>query len=61
MSESEYYAGDVSDAELDAVADAGDYYLEKSGFDQVLPSFEQMQKMAELGEALLLIDWLKKL
>ena len=35
MSESEYYTGDVSDAELDA------------------------QKMAEPGETLLLINWLK--
>jgi hypothetical protein len=58
MSESEYYAGDVSDAELDAVADAGDYYLEESGFYR-MPSLEEMQKMAELGERLLLMDWLK--
>jgi len=32
MSESEYYATEFADADLDALADGGEYYLEESGF-----------------------------
>ena len=60
MSESEYYAGEFHDAELDALADVGDFYLEESGFYQ-MPSLEELQSMAEAGETLLLIDWLRTL
>jgi hypothetical protein len=60
MSESEYYAGEFNDAELDALADAGEFYLEKSGFYQ-MPGLAELQSMAEAGEALLLIDWLRTL
>ena len=60
MSESEYYAGEFNDVELDALADAGDFYLEESGFYQ-MPSLEELRSMAEAGETLLLIDWLRTL
>ena len=60
MSESEYYAGEFNDDELDALADVGDFYLEESGFYQ-MPSLEELQSMAEAGETLLLIDWLRTL
>jgi hypothetical protein len=32
MTEEEYYAGDITDAELNAIADAGDFALEEPGF-----------------------------
>jgi len=31
MGELEYYAGEFSDSDLDALAEAGDYYLDESG------------------------------
>jgi hypothetical protein len=52
MSESDYYAGEIADADLDALADAGDFFLEESGFND-LPSSEELQKLAEMGETLL--------
>jgi hypothetical protein len=48
MNESEYYANEMADAELDAIADAGDFYLEESGFF-FMPTQEEMQAMAEEG------------
>jgi len=32
MKESEYYTSEFTDADLDALADAGEYYLEDLGF-----------------------------
>jgi hypothetical protein len=32
MNEEEYYASEFSDTELDSVADAGEFFLEESGF-----------------------------
>jgi hypothetical protein len=32
MNESEYCAGEFTDADLDALADAGEFYLDESGF-----------------------------
>jgi hypothetical protein len=60
MNEAEYYAGEFTDADLDALADAGDFYLDESGFFE-MPAREEMQKMAETGQALLFLDWLKTL
>jgi hypothetical protein len=57
MNESEYYAGEFTDAELNALADAGEVYLDESGFF-LMPTQWEMQKLAEMGEALLFIDWL---
>ena len=33
MTEEEYYAGNISDGDIDVLADAGDFMLEKSGFN----------------------------
>jgi hypothetical protein len=52
MNESEYYAGEFTDADLDALADAGDFYLDESGFF-LMPTQGEMQKLAEIGETLL--------
>jgi hypothetical protein len=52
MTECEYYAGEITNADLDALADAGDFYLEESGF-YGMPSSDELQKLAEMGEALL--------
>jgi hypothetical protein len=56
VNESEYYAGEFSDADLNALADAGDFYLDESGFF-LMPTQGEMQKLAEMGETLIVIDW----
>ncbi len=55
MNESEYYAGDFSDDKLDALAEAGEFYLEESGF-HLMPTQKEMKKLARMGETLLLIE-----
>lgn len=55
MNESEYYAGELSDDKLDALAEAGEFYLDESGF-YLMPTQEEMQKLARMGEILLLIE-----
>ena len=32
MNESEYYAGEFTDTDLNVLADAGEFYLDESGF-----------------------------
>ena len=46
--ESEYYAGEFTDADLDALADAGEFYLDESGFF-LMPTQKEMQELAEIG------------
>jgi hypothetical protein len=58
MNESEYYAGEFADADLDALADAGELYLEESGFF-LMPTQEEMRELAKAGETLLFIDWVR--
>jgi hypothetical protein len=60
MNESEYYAGEFADADLNALADAGEVYLNESGFF-LMPTQEEMQKLSEMGETLLFIDWFSRL
>ena len=60
MNESEYYAGEFADADLNALADAGEVYLNESGFF-FMPTQEEMQKLSEMGETLLFIDWFSRL
>jgi len=55
MNESDYYAGEFTDADLDALADAGDFYLDESGFF-LMPTQMEMQELAEMGDTLLFID-----
>ncbi len=55
MNESEYYAGEFSDDTLDTLAEAGEFYLDESGFYK-MPTQEEMQKLARMGEILLLIE-----
>jgi hypothetical protein len=55
MNESEYYASEFSDADLDALADAGEFYLNESGFF-LMPTQKEMQELAEMGERLLFMD-----
>jgi hypothetical protein len=55
MNESEYYAGEFTDDTLDAMAEAGEFYLEESGF-YAMPTPEEMQKLARMGAILLLIE-----
>jgi len=55
MSSEEYYAAEFSDDYLDAQADAGDYFLDESGFYFRLNSAEFAELVRE-GERLLLGD-----
>jgi hypothetical protein len=55
MSELEYYADEITDADLDGQADAGEYCLEQSGFF-LMPTHGEMQKLAETGKILLFLD-----
>ena len=55
MNESEYYAVEFSDDILDALAEVGEFYLDESGF-YAMPTQEEMQKLARMGEILLLIE-----
>ena len=55
MNESEYFAGEFSNDTLDALAEAGEFYLDESGF-YAMPTQEEMQKLARMGEFLLLIE-----
>jgi hypothetical protein len=52
MTEEEYWASEMRDSDLDTAADAGEYFLEESGFS-VMPSQAEMQQMAQEGEIML--------
>jgi hypothetical protein len=60
MSESEYYATEFAEADLHALADGGEYYLEESGFYK-MPTQEEIKAMRQAGEALLFIDMFRGL
>jgi hypothetical protein len=55
MSESEYYAGEFTDTDFNELADAGDYYLDQSAFF-LMPTQNETQELAEIGERLLFLD-----
>ena len=55
MSSEEYYASEFSDDYLDARADAGDYFLDESGFYFRLNSAE-VSELVQEGELLLVCD-----
>jgi hypothetical protein len=55
MSSDEYYASEFSDDYLDARADAGDYFLEESGFYFRLDPAE-ISALVREGDCLLLVD-----
>ena len=52
MTEQEYWASEMRDSDLDAAADAGEYFLEESGFS-VMPTQAEMQQMVQEGEIML--------
>ena len=60
MKQSEAYSSEFTDGDLDALADAGEYYLEESGFYE-MPSQEEIKAMRQVGEVLLFIDWFRRL
>ena len=51
MNAEEYWASEISDADIDAIADAGDFHLEENGFF-FMPSQAEMRTLAEEGERL---------
>jgi hypothetical protein len=55
MSSEEYYASEFSDDYLDGQADAGDYFLDESGFYFRLNSAE-VSELVQEGEILLVHD-----
>jgi hypothetical protein len=59
MSESDCYAGEFTDREIDAVADAGDFYLDESGFF-LMPTQEEMRKLVDEGIIMLTCELLSK-
>jgi hypothetical protein len=59
MSESDYYAGEFTDREIDAVADTGDFYLDESGFF-LMPTQEEMRKLVDEGIVVLTYELLLK-
>jgi hypothetical protein len=60
MNESEYYAGEFTDTDLNVLADTGEFYLDESGFF-LMPTQREMQQLAEMGDKLLFIDWFRLL
>ena len=60
MNEAEYYTSEFTQAELDALADAGEFYLEETGFS-MMPTLEEMKILAKEGDALLFIEWFRTL
>ena len=56
MNESEYYSGEFTHADLDALADAGERYLDESGFF-LMPTQKEMQELTQMGNNLLFMDW----
>jgi len=53
VTEEEYWASEMRDADLNAAAAAGEYFLEKSGFS-MMPTQAEMQQMARESEIILL-------
>ena len=51
MNAEEYWASEISDADIDAIADASDFHLEENGFF-FMPSQAEMRTLAEEGERL---------
>ena len=55
MNESEYYASEIADSEIDALADAGEFYLDENGF-YFTPSQAEIDRLVRDGKILLLIQ-----
>jgi hypothetical protein len=51
MNAEEYWALEISDADIDAIADAGDFHLEENGFWSI-PTQAEMRALADEGEKL---------
>ena len=49
MNEGEYYASEITDAEIDAQADSGEFHLEESGF-YFMPTNQDIELMMIEGE-----------
>ena len=49
MNEGEYYATETTDAEIDAQADSGEFFLDESGF-YFMPTCEDIRLMMIEGE-----------
>ena len=60
MKQYESYRSEFTDADLDGLAHAGEYYLEESGFYE-MPTQEEIKEMRQVGEVLLFIDWFRTL
>ena len=54
-----YYAGEYSDAELHAIADAGEFHLDKDGFVIQLTD-AQLDRLADHGQRLLDVEYFKR-
>ena len=59
MNEAEYFSSEFTDAELDRQADAGEFFLDESGFF-LMPTQVEIQEMVVQGEHYCLSDSLFK-
>jgi len=59
MKEEEYPGGEFTDAELNALADAGEFYLDEDGFEYQL-SDAQLDRLADHGQRLLDLENFKR-
>ena len=57
MTEEESWASEMRGSDLDAAADAGNCFLEESGFSS-MPTQAEMQRMAQKGKILLCQQWM---
>lgn len=55
MSEGEYYATEITDAEIDAQAESGEFYLDESGF-YFMPTCEEIRSMILEGDRIYIED-----
>src|SRR6516162_6622152 len=55
MNAEEYWASEISDADIDAIANAGDFHLEENGFF-FMPSQAEMRTLAGGNPALLRVE-----
>ena len=60
MNESEYYAGEFTDPDLNALADSGEFHLDESGFF-LMPTQKEIRELAQMGNNLLFMDWFRTL
>jgi hypothetical protein len=60
INKARYYASEFTDAEIDALADTAEFYLEESGFS-AMPTQDELKSLAMEGNTLLFAEWFRTL